>query len=84
MSNARYISFKQWYGQKACLAEPGPPNICCAMPPSLQKDQYTLTEQSNILLKQSIYIICYANNSHSCNVILSLTKRIIGGAMGIK
>ena len=24
------------------------PNACCALPPSLQKDQYTLIEQSNI------------------------------------
>ena len=33
------------------------PNTCCALPPNLQKDQDTLIEQSNILLKQSVNII---------------------------
>ena len=30
------------------------PNVCCALPPSLQKDRDTLMEQSNILLKQPV------------------------------
>ena len=33
------------------------PNACYALSPSLQKDQDTLIEQVNILLKQSVNII---------------------------
>ena len=36
-------------------------NACCALPTTLQIDQDTLIEQSNILLKQSVIIITYAN-----------------------
>ena len=69
---------------------PDPPK--CLLCPTTQfaKDQDTLIEQSNILLKQSVNIICYVNNiySHSCIVTLSLTQKnkkgIIGGTMGIK
>ena len=38
------------------------PNACCVLPPSLQKYQDTLIEQSNFLLKQSVNIIHYVNN----------------------
>ena len=30
------------------------PNDCCVLPPSHQKDRYTLIERSQILLKQSV------------------------------
>ena len=53
---------------------PAIPNTCCALPPSLQ-DRDTQIEQSDIILKQSVNIICYINvYSHSYIVILSLTQ----------
>ena len=57
-------------------------NACCALPPSLEK-QNTLIEQSNILLKQSVNIInhVYVQSLLHCDTIIDTKEYIIGGAM---
>ena len=64
------------------------PNACCALPPTLQIEQDTVIEQSNILLKQSVIIIAYANYNYyivtPALLCITNTIGIVGGAMGIK
>ena len=66
------------------------PNACCALPcTQFAKDQDTSIEQSNILLKQSVNTIDYANYIQSllhCDIIIDTIEYegIIGGAIGIK
>ena len=66
--------FKQWHSQRHSWQDPGPPKCLFSLPPSSQKDQDTLIEQSNVLLKQSVPVTMLIIHSHSCIVILSLAQ----------
>ena len=63
---------KDHYTRLVCYSQPLP-IVCCALPPNLQRNRDTLIEQSNILLKQSVNIICYVDNILAllhCDIII--------------